>query len=48
MMTAASRDATGSGDRRARPSATPSSVARGRAASATVSVLTRPAASDIQ
>ena len=29
-------------------SATPSSVARGRAASATVSVLTRPAASDIQ
>ena len=29
MMTAASRDATGSGDRRA-PSATPSSVARGR------------------
>ncbi|MNV90082.1 hypothetical protein D3C71_1844270 [compost metagenome] len=48
MMTAAQRAAKAWDDRRMRPSAMPSAVASGMATAATVSVLTRPAAMDIQ
>ncbi|KAG1080520.1 hypothetical protein G6F40_015844 [Rhizopus arrhizus] len=48
MMAAAQRAAKAWDDRRMRPSAMPRAVASGMATAATVSVLTRPAAMDIQ